>query len=68
MGVAQRSGKELLLGDTTAGVVANVTVPVVLVAAERARRDDTETEAQRTGEVDAHDPRNEPAAAEQKPS
>jgi Kef-type K+ transport system membrane component KefB/nucleotide-binding universal stress UspA family protein len=67
MGVAQRSGKELLLGDTAAGVVANVTVPVVLVAAERARRDDTETEAQRTGKADARDPRNEPAESENTP-
>ena len=67
MGVAQRSGKELLLGDTAAGVVANVTVPVALVAAERARRDDTEVEAQRTGKADSRDPRSDPTNAENEP-
>jgi Kef-type K+ transport system membrane component KefB/nucleotide-binding universal stress UspA family protein len=67
MGVVQRSGKELLLGETAAGVVANVTVPVVMLAAERTRRDDTEAEAQRTGKVDARDPRSEPSSAENEP-
>lgn len=62
MGVAQRSGRELLLGDTAAGVAARCEVPLVLVAAERARRDETETEAQRTGKADARDPRIDPAS------
>ncbi|MBN9243212.1 MAG: cation:proton antiporter [Mesorhizobium sp.] len=61
MGVAQRSGRELLLGDTAAGVAARCEVPLVLVAAERARRDETEAEAQRTGKADARDPRIDPA-------
>ena len=60
MGVAQRSGRELLLGDTAAGVAARCEVPVVLVAAERARRGDAEAEAQRTGKPDARDPRVDP--------
>jgi nucleotide-binding universal stress UspA family protein len=67
MGVAQRSGKELLLGDTAAGVLAKVTRPVVMVAAERARRDETQAEAQRTGKADARDPRNEAAKGENTP-
>ncbi|THF55984.1 cation:proton antiporter domain-containing protein [Ollibium composti] len=67
MGVTQRSGKDLLLGETAAGVVARCEAPVVLVAAERARRGDTEAEAQRTGKADARDPRAEPSPKEYKP-
>ncbi len=67
MGAAQRSGKELLLGDTAAGVVSNCQVPVAVVAAERTRRGEAEVEAQRTGKTDARDPRSESTTKQNEP-
>jgi Kef-type K+ transport system membrane component KefB/nucleotide-binding universal stress UspA family protein len=57
MGVTRRSGDELYFGETATAVIGKCSGPIVLLADERVRRDETEAEAQRTGKSDPRDTR-----------
>ncbi|MBA1143407.1 cation:proton antiporter [Mesorhizobium sp. CCANP35] len=49
MGVARRTGEELIFGETTTGVLQRCQCPVVLISDSRLRRDDEDREALRSG-------------------
>ncbi|XHM77126.1 cation:proton antiporter [Mesorhizobium sp. ANAO-SY3R2] len=51
MGVARRSGDELMFGETASSVLAKSSAPVILLSDELIHRSEAEQEARRSGEV-----------------
>ncbi|HEX2592620.1 MAG TPA: universal stress protein, partial [Rhizomicrobium sp.] len=62
MGVTQRPGEELFFGSTATAILGKCKGPIMLVASERPRRSEVNTDAERAEESEAQMVRDEKAA------
>ncbi len=61
MGVARRSGDELMFGETATAVLAKADRPVILLSDELIRRSEAEQEARRAREAGEERPAAKPS-------